>query len=118
MQQQGLLTQSYRASTPDELRAEIEGGEVNLVDVRARTEWDNGHIAQAQHFFLGTLLQNAGRLDVGKPLVTQCQSGGRSAIAASILQARGLEVINMNGGLTAWNEAGLPIAHEEPVMTS
>ena len=118
MQQQGLLTQSYRASSPDELRAEIERGEMNLVDVRARTEWDNGHIAQAQHFFLGTLLQNAGRLDAGKPVVTQCQSGGRSAIAASILQARGLEVINMNGGLTAWNEAGFPIVHEEPVMTS
>jgi hydroxyacylglutathione hydrolase len=46
----------------------------------------------------------------GKPVVLQCQGGARSAIAASVLQARGIaDVINLTGGYQAWHAAGLPI---------
>ncbi len=44
-----------------------------------------------------------------KSIVTQCQTGGRSSIAASILQAKGLEVINMTGGFNQWTDAHLPV---------
>ena len=64
---------------------------------------------QADHRFLGRLPDNLSAIERGKPVVTQCQTGGRSAIAASILQAAGREVINMTGGFGAWTDAGLPV---------
>jgi hydroxyacylglutathione hydrolase len=45
-----------------------------------------------------------------KPVVVQCQTGNRSAIGASILQANGFkQVINLLGGIRDWEKAGLPV---------
>ncbi|RME10023.1 MAG: rhodanese-like domain-containing protein, partial [Ardenticatenia bacterium] len=45
-----------------------------------------------------------------KPIVVQCRSGSRSAIAASILQAHGFEqVMNLMGGINEWKRLGLPV---------
>ncbi len=104
-----LRTESFAELPPGELKSRIESGEVELVDVRARTEWDEGHIAQAEHFFLGNLLKTAGQIPFGKTVVTQCRSGARSAIAASILKRAGADVINLQGGITAWEKSGLPV---------
>lgn len=104
----GLATESYPSASPRELAPRIEMGEVNLVDVRSEQEWKAGRIAEADHSFLGRLPENLSAISHDKPVVTQCQAGGRSAIAASLLQAAGLEVINMTGGLAAWTKAGLP----------
>jgi hydroxyacylglutathione hydrolase len=109
----GLRTQSYESRTPAQLRHSIDDGSVALIDVRAATEFDDGHIAGAQHVFLGTLLRNIETLERDKPVVTQCLAGGRSAIAASILQSAGFEVINMSGGYQAWVAAGLPVVRKE-----
>jgi len=109
----GLRTESYRSATPAQLRASIDDGDVTLVDVRAATEFHAGHISGAEHRFVGTLLQNVGSLGGDKPLVVQCLMGGRSAIAASILQRAGFEVVNMQGGYQAWVDAGLPVVQEE-----
>jgi hydroxyacylglutathione hydrolase len=105
----GLATETYATGTPKELKPRIESGEVNLVDVRSDEEWKTGRIAEADHRFLGRLPDNVADFENSKPIVTQCQSGARSAIAASILQASGLEVINMAGGFGAWADAGLPV---------
>ncbi|MGB6043301.1 MAG: MBL fold metallo-hydrolase [Pirellulales bacterium] len=106
-----LRTQSYVSASPEELVSEITSGDLALVDVRAATEWMAGHIAQAQHLFLGRLPERAGEF-AGCKVVTQCLAGGRSAIAASILQAAGAQVTNMDGGITAWKDARLPITKE------
>jgi len=108
----GLRTESYESASPEELRPRIDRGEVSLVDVRAATEFEAGHIAGAEHRFLGTLLRDLGSLGRDKPVVAQCLAGGRSAIAASLLQRAGYEVINMAGGYQAWVRAGLPIVRE------
>ncbi len=108
----GLRTQSYRTATPLELRPSIDDGEVTLVDVRAATEYQAGHIAGSEHRFLGTLLRNIADVRKDKPVVAQCLGGGRSAIAASILQRAGFDVVNMQGGYQAWVEAGLPVVQE------
>lgn len=105
----GLATESYATGAPKELAPRIESGDVKLVDVRSEEEWRSGRIAGAVHRFLGRLPDNVAEFENGKPIVTQCQTGGRSAIAASILQARGLEVINMTGGFDAWADAGLSV---------
>lgn len=104
-----LATESYESIAPAELAPRIQSGDVNLIDVRSDQEWKAGRIAGAEHHFLGRLLQNVSDIENGKPIVAQCQTGGRSAIAASILQARGLEVVNMTGGYEAWTGAGLPV---------
>ncbi len=109
----GLATESYETAKPGELASRIEAGDVGLIDVRSDEEWKSGRIAQADHWFLGRLPENVSEIDSRKPIVTQCQTGGRSAIAASILQAAGFEVINMTGGFGAWTDAGLSVDKSE-----
>ena len=103
-----LMTESYPSLTPGQLQSRIESGTVTLLDVRAATEFNEGHIAQAEHRFLGKLIRELGPIDKSKPIVAQCLGGGRSAIAMSILQRAGYEVINMEGGYHAWVGAKLP----------
>ena len=110
VRESGLRTESYRTATVQEMRGPIASGEVQLVDVRAATEFQDGHIPQADHRFVGTLLRELPKISKHKPIVAQCLGGGRSAIAASILQRAGHQVINLQGGFKAWSEAGLPVA--------
>jgi hydroxyacylglutathione hydrolase len=88
-------------------------GEVTVVDVRGQTEWDAGHIPGAVHLPLATLSNRLDELPRDRPLVLQCQSGGRSSIASALLQAHGFEdVTNLRGGIRGWREAGLPVNRE------
>lgn len=114
----GLRTQSYRTAAPSELQSPIDLGDVTLIDVRAATEFQAGHIDGAHHQFLGTLLRNIESLSNDKPVVAQCLAGGRSAIAASLLQRAGFDVVNMQGGYQAWVEAGLPVVRDEMTAIS
>lgn len=104
----GLNTQGYVSTSPKDLAQRIESGEVTLIDVRSDSEWNTRHIPEAKHCFLGRLPDRLTAIDVKKPVVVQCQSAARSAIAASILQAADINVINMAGGFQAWQTAGLP----------
>ncbi len=110
-----LNTEGYVTESPDALAQRIESGKVTLLDVSSDSEWNTNHIPQARHFYLGHLPDRLSEIAAGKPMVVQCQSAARSAIAASILQAAGINVINMAGGFQAWQAAGLPTtetAHE------
>lgn len=104
-----MRSESYPTAGGEELRSDIESGRVRLIDVRAATEYQAGHIAQAEHRFLGKLLKTVSELDRSKPIVAQCQSGARSSIASSILQRAGFQVTNLRGGFKAWMDAGLPV---------
>ncbi|MEZ6067856.1 MAG: MBL fold metallo-hydrolase [Planctomycetaceae bacterium] len=110
VRREGLATQTYDSHSPAQLAERIASGMVRLIDVRSDEEWRNGHIAEAEHHFLGRLPSHLATLAGDRPLVTQCASGARSSIAASLLQAAGLPVINMSGGLRAWEDAGLQVA--------
>ncbi|MFH1303755.1 MAG: rhodanese-like domain-containing protein [Planctomycetota bacterium] len=105
-----LNTERYVSESPQELAERIESGEVTLLDVRSDAEWNTSHIPEARHFFLGRLPDRLTAIDVNQPVVVQCQGGARSAIAAGLLQASGINVINMAGGFQAWHAAGLPTA--------
>ncbi|QDU82579.1 Beta-lactamase hydrolase-like protein [Polystyrenella longa] len=109
----GLATECYDNKKPTELAPRIDSGEVSLIDVRTDEEWKSGHIENAEHRFLGRLLDNLDAIASDKPIITQCQTGGRSAIAASALQAAGYKVINMTGGFGDWLKAGLPVDQTE-----
>jgi hydroxyacylglutathione hydrolase len=110
VRQAGLRTESYPSQPPEELHERIATGAVTLIDVRAASEFQAGHIAQAEHRFLGRLLKTMPELDSSKPVIAQCQSGARSAIASSLLQRAGFQVTNLRGGIRAWTQAGLPVA--------
>jgi hydroxyacylglutathione hydrolase len=110
VQRAKLRTESYESAAPTQLRQKIQQGEATLLDVRAATEFDAGHIAGAEHLFLGKLLRGVDTLSKDKPVVAQCLGGTRSAIAASILQRAGFDVVNMQGGYQAWVAAGLPVS--------
>ncbi|MFY9256043.1 MAG: rhodanese-like domain-containing protein [Fuerstiella sp.] len=104
----GKATQTYATGTPAELSSAIEAGTVNLIDVRSNDEWNEGHIQQAEHQFLGRLLLHLDKIPRDKKLVVHCQSGARSSIAVSVLQAAGFtDLVNMTGGYLAWQAAGL-----------
>ena len=112
----GLDTESYRSATPVDLKPRIDSGDVKLIDVRSDQEWKSGRIAGASHYFLGRLPDNLDSVASEKPIVVQCQAGGRSAIAASVLQAAGREVINMSGGYGSWVSSGLPVDDSEVAL--
>ncbi|MCU1321151.1 MAG: Rhodanese domain protein [Acidobacteriaceae bacterium] len=81
-----------------------------ILDVRSNAEWNAGHIANAQHIPLGDLAHRLAELDPKQTLYTVCGSGYRSSIAASILTAHGFpHIINMAGGMSAWNTQHLPL---------
>jgi len=108
------------ASTPqmraDELAEALAEGRVNVLDVRGATEWESGHIPGAPNIPVGYLEERVAELPTGRPLVVHCQGGGRSAIAASVLQARGTgEVINLVGGFDAWSRSGRPTEIGAPI---
>jgi hydroxyacylglutathione hydrolase len=111
------FTEAYSSASPKALAPQIESRSVRLIDVRAATEFNEGHIADAEHRFLGNLLKEVSKLDNDKPIVTQCLAGGRSAIASSILQKAGFDVIDMAGGYNAWIATGLPNHLAKPTTT-
>jgi hydroxyacylglutathione hydrolase len=78
-----------------------------VVDVRAQHEWDAGHVPGVAHFPLGNLTEHVNELPRDQPIVVYCQGGGRSAIGASLLQARGFSnVSNLRGGFSQWQREG------------
>jgi hydroxyacylglutathione hydrolase len=88
----------------------LSRGEVFLVDVRSRSEWDAGHAPGAVHIPLSELPDRVAELPKGKPLGVMCQGGTRSAIGASLLRSRAVpDVFNVPGGFTEWERAKLPV---------
>ncbi len=82
-----------------------------IVDVREPYEWEAGHIAESVHIPLAEVMagREQGRLESGRPILVVCKVGSRSELAALMLQARGFQAENLEGGTEAWVQAGLPL---------
>lgn len=80
-----------------------------VVDVRETHEWHAGHIAGAVHIPLGDIPARVGELDPSVRTLVICHLGGRSARATQWLHAQGHDVVNVAGGMEAWEQAGRPI---------
>jgi hydroxyacylglutathione hydrolase len=90
-----------------ELAQLLKEEKVTVIDVRAQSEWDEGHLPGVKNIPLGHLAERIGEISKDRPLVMQCQGGGRSAIAASLLRGKGFtNVANLVGGFQAWAKAG------------
>jgi len=85
--------------------------EIQLVDCREPYEWQAGRIQSAVHIPLNAVMSGAtADLDPAKPVAVICRSGNRSELASMMLQARGFEAYNVEGGMEAWAAAGLPFS--------
>jgi hydroxyacylglutathione hydrolase len=103
--------------TPEELADAMD--DIHLIDVRWQNEWDQGRIPGATHIHLGEIRERADEIPTDKPVVVHCASGGRSAIAAGVLQSVGVkEVINLDGGYNRWVKEGRPVEKETPVESA
>ena len=81
----------------------------SIIDVRSPKEWSEGHIEGALHIPVGDMEVRVDTIPRGKPIHMICGSGYRSSIATSVLRRAGkTEVINVTGGMTAWNAQKLP----------
>ncbi len=93
-----------------QLRELLALKKVQVVDVRAPDEWTRGHLPGAIHIPLAALPERIGELDPSVPIVLHCKGGGRSSIATSFLQSRGVSsVSNLAGGYEAWVAAGFEV---------
>ena len=85
-------------------------GALQIIDVRAPSEWKSGHVPGARHIFLPELREKVDELDRESPIAAYCDSGYRASIATSILKQEGFaDVSNVPGSWQAWKKAGLPI---------
>lgn len=92
-----------------ELNTMLQQEKIRLVDVRTDAEVANGKIAQADAIPLHLLPMRLSELDNNAKTVFYCQMGGRSAQAASFASSNGfVDVYNVQGGIAAWRNAGLP----------
>jgi hydroxyacylglutathione hydrolase/adenylyltransferase/sulfurtransferase len=95
---------------PPERAADLlAADEVELIDVREPYERELGHIPGSRHVELGSLADSAEALPVDRPLVFQCRVGARSAQAAFAFRRAGFDAHNLEGGIVAWAERGLPV---------
>jgi len=87
-----------------------------IIDVRGDSEYKDGHIANARHIpqsELKTRLKELTRAK-DKPLLLYCRNGSRAGAAANILKkAEFTNVSTLSGGITAWQNANLPISKKK-----
>jgi hydroxyacylglutathione hydrolase/adenylyltransferase/sulfurtransferase len=100
--------------TPQRVAELLESSDgVQLIDVREDYEVEAGRIAGARHIELERLASQADSIDRDRPVVFQCRIGARSAMAAQAFRTAGYEAYTLQGGLTEWVAAGLPIEPED-----
>jgi rhodanese-related sulfurtransferase len=90
---------------------EWAAGELTLfVDVRAPREWMSKHIEGSLNLPLNHLQERIAEIPREHRIAVHCAGGYRSSIAASILQQHGItKLVELAGGLAAWEAAKLPV---------
>ena len=97
--------------SPEEARAQTEGGAAVLIDVREESDWKEAHAAGAKHLSRGIIeLEIEDEIpDPNQPIICYCGGGSRSALVTDSLQKMGYtNVRSLAGGLKAWEAARLP----------
>ncbi|PFG31773.1 rhodanese-like domain-containing protein [Paramicrobacterium agarici] len=92
-----------------DLAARAQQGTAAIVDVREADEWQAGHVEGAVHIPMSQFMERESELPDAEELHIMCHSGGRSARVTQYLEQRGIDAVNVDGGIAAWQQAGLPI---------
>jgi rhodanese-related sulfurtransferase len=98
------------ATVTVEAAAALRDGGAFVLDVREPAEWADGHIPGATLIPLGELPTRLGDVPGDRSIVMVCRSGNRSAAGRDILLEAGFaSVTSLDGGMTDWAAAGMPI---------
>jgi len=113
-QEAGNPVRNFGTMSAMELKDRLGSGEVLLLDVRDPPEWaEDGYVEGATRLFFADLPEKADSLPKNKPIAVTCSVGNRSSIALSILERKGYRnIINVLGGMTAWENLGYPTKKE------
>jgi hydroxyacylglutathione hydrolase len=81
-----------------------------VLDVRGAGEWQAGHIPRALNLPIAELDHRLEEIPRDRPVIVHCQTGARAAMAASILRARGFDLVRQfPGGFAEWQRSGQPV---------
>lgn len=80
-----------------------------VLDVREDDEWQAGRIDGVKHIPLAEVPQRFNELPEADTVYVVCRSGGRSARATDWLNENGVNAVNVEGGMKAWESAGKPM---------
>ncbi|MFN8261450.1 MAG: MBL fold metallo-hydrolase [Chitinophagales bacterium] len=87
--------------------AEEQDPNINILDVRKKSEYESEHIVNATNLPLDFINNNMSQIDKSKTYYVHCAGGYRSMIFASILRARGYDnLIDVDGGFAAIKQSG------------
>jgi rhodanese-related sulfurtransferase len=90
----------------------LQAGGAVLVDVREQSEYDQVHIPGSILIPLAELPSRMSEIPTDQDVYVHCRMGGRSARAVEMLRAFGRSnSYNVSGGIEAWEDEGLPVAH-------
>lgn len=99
-----------RTITLPDLRARLDAGEsLQLIDVRSPGEYAAGHIPGAINLPMQEAESRIDDLSRRQPVVLVCQSGRRAGITCELLSAHHDDLLVLEGGTSAWIQAGLPV---------
>jgi hydroxyacylglutathione hydrolase len=107
----GLPIESLPLLSVQQLKEKLDRKEdMTVLDVRDELEWSAGHLAGAQHIYVGQVAGRLAEIPRTRPVAAMCSVGHRAGLAASILQRAGYpQVYNVPGSYTAWRRAGYPV---------
>jgi len=80
-----------------------------LLDVREDDEWELGHAPGAQHIPIIDVPARIDEIDIDAEVYVVCRQGGRSIIVVEYLNNIGFDAYHVDGGMVAWQGAGLPL---------
>jgi rhodanese-related sulfurtransferase len=97
--------------TAQELKSRLSDGDIDeiLVDVRENFEFKGKHIQGAKNIPLASVKDAVDKLKSIGTVYVHCASGNRSTQACSVLEEAGVNVVNIEGGMNAWESAGFEI---------
>ena len=96
----------------DLVKQRVADGSAVLIDVRELSEWNEGHLADAQLVPLSTLKDEATlatalkKFPTDKPIYVHCRSGGRVIQCAEILNGKGFDIRPLKAGYDAMVKSG------------
>ena len=92
------LAADYTKDDVDVIKAKVQKGEVVLIDVREKNEWDEGHVSGAKLLSLSKISKGATKAEIesvvgkDKVIYLHCKAGSRCMKAAEILEKQGFKV--------------------------
>ncbi|MYM71537.1 rhodanese-like domain-containing protein [Duganella sp. FT134W] len=107
------LTVRGKRGTPQDITMLINRGKTTILDVRDAKDYADGHLPDAKNIPLAELDKRLPELDKFKSrsLIVVGKSDARASAAAAKLGKAGFaDVVNLEGGVAAWQKAGLPLA--------